>query len=209
MGRTLPRRVISPVMARSRRTGILLSALEIAVAIVMPAEGPSFGMAPSGTCTCRSRVAIEIAGQAEAVRARANVRHGGLRRFLHHVAEFAGERQLALAIDDGGFRAENRAANFGPSQAGDQSHFALFMRQRVAELDDAQEVVDVLAGDGDGIVLAFLHDLAGDFAADVADFALQIAHASFAGVGADEPGDGFIGELDVLFRQAGVRASAS
>src|SRR6266571_1414011 len=49
MGSTLPRNVISPVMAISRRTGILLNALEIAVAMVMPAEGPSLGIAPSGT----------------------------------------------------------------------------------------------------------------------------------------------------------------
>ena len=51
MGSTLPRSVISPVMAMSRRTGILVSALASAVAMVMPAEGPSLGMAPSGTCT--------------------------------------------------------------------------------------------------------------------------------------------------------------
>ena len=56
IGSTLPRSVISPVIARSRRTGILLSALAIAVAIVMPADGPSFGIAPSGTCTWMSRL---------------------------------------------------------------------------------------------------------------------------------------------------------
>ena len=31
-----------------------LDALARAVAMVMPAEGPSLGMAPSGTCRCRS-----------------------------------------------------------------------------------------------------------------------------------------------------------
>jgi hypothetical protein len=45
----LPRSVISPVIATSRRTGILVSAETSVVAMVMPADGPSFGMAPSGT----------------------------------------------------------------------------------------------------------------------------------------------------------------
>ena len=49
MGRTRPRRVISPVMATSLRTGMPVKALTMAVAIVMPADGPSLGMAPAGT----------------------------------------------------------------------------------------------------------------------------------------------------------------
>src|SRR3989304_49548 len=49
MGRTRPRSVISPVWARSLRTGMPVSALTMAVAMVMPAEGPSLGMAPAGT----------------------------------------------------------------------------------------------------------------------------------------------------------------
>src|SRR5437773_2601204 len=49
IGRTRPRRVISPVMARSWRTERRDSADTSAVAIVTPADGPSFGMAPAGT----------------------------------------------------------------------------------------------------------------------------------------------------------------
>ena len=54
IGRTRPRRVISPVMAKSRLTGVPENAEAIAVAIVMPAEGPSLGMAPAGTWICKS-----------------------------------------------------------------------------------------------------------------------------------------------------------
>ena len=54
MGSTRPRREIAPVMAISLRTGIPRRALVMAVAMVMPAEGPSFGVAPSGTCTWMS-----------------------------------------------------------------------------------------------------------------------------------------------------------
>src|SRR3972149_5119170 len=42
-----PVNVISPVIATSLEAGLLLIAESIAMAIVIPAEGPSFGMAPS------------------------------------------------------------------------------------------------------------------------------------------------------------------
>ena len=49
MGSTRPRRVTSPVMATKRFTGIFAMAEYRAVVMAMPAEGPSFGVAPSGT----------------------------------------------------------------------------------------------------------------------------------------------------------------
>ena len=48
-GRTRPRRVISPVMGTSRRAGRRVKPEIRAVAIVIPADGPSFGMPPAGT----------------------------------------------------------------------------------------------------------------------------------------------------------------
>ena len=56
MGSTRPRRVTSPVIAISRRTPARpVMAEMIAAPIVIPADGPSFGTPPAGTCTCRSR----------------------------------------------------------------------------------------------------------------------------------------------------------
>ena len=49
IGRTRPRKVISPVMARSRLAGMPERAEAMAVAMVIPAEGPSLGIAPAGT----------------------------------------------------------------------------------------------------------------------------------------------------------------
>jgi hypothetical protein len=49
LSHTRPRNVISPVMARSRRTGIPVITETMAVTMATPAEGPSFGVAPSGT----------------------------------------------------------------------------------------------------------------------------------------------------------------
>ena len=44
--------LISPVMARLGRTGLSMASERSAVTMVQPAEGPSFGVAPSGTCRC-------------------------------------------------------------------------------------------------------------------------------------------------------------
>ena len=49
IGSTLPLRVISPVIAIPALTGIPVRALATAVSIAIPADGPSFGTAPSGT----------------------------------------------------------------------------------------------------------------------------------------------------------------
>ncbi|CFT86570.1 Uncharacterised protein [Bordetella pertussis] len=54
MGNTSPRSVISPVMATSARTGMRDSADTMAVVMAIPADGPSLGVAPSGTWTCMS-----------------------------------------------------------------------------------------------------------------------------------------------------------
>ncbi|OIQ63599.1 hypothetical protein GALL_548600 [mine drainage metagenome] len=56
IGSTLPRRVTSPVIAISLRTGIPVSTETIDVTIPTPALGPSLGVAPSGTWTWISTV---------------------------------------------------------------------------------------------------------------------------------------------------------
>ena len=132
IGSTLPRSVISPVIATSRRAGIRASAEISAVASVMPADGPSFGIAPSGMCTCTSRRRLKSFGDAELLGARAHVAHRRLRRLLHHVAELAGERQPAAAGHERRFGDENLAADFGPRQAGGDADFVLLFGERRA-----------------------------------------------------------------------------
>lgn len=46
----LPRKSTSPVIPTSFLNGLLITALRIAVEIATPADGPSFGVAPSGAC---------------------------------------------------------------------------------------------------------------------------------------------------------------
>ena len=49
IGSTLPLSVISPVMATSLFTGLFTKTEISAVAIAIPADGPSLGVAPAGT----------------------------------------------------------------------------------------------------------------------------------------------------------------
>ena len=87
IGSTRPRSVISPVIATFERTGTRTSADAIAVAIVMPAEGPSFGVAPFRNVDVDVDLRVEVRHQAELLRARAHVGHGRVGGLLHHLAE--------------------------------------------------------------------------------------------------------------------------
>ncbi len=55
IGSTRPWSVTSPVIPTVCRTGRPERSDASAVVIVTPAEGPSLGIAPAGTCTCHSR----------------------------------------------------------------------------------------------------------------------------------------------------------
>jgi hypothetical protein len=62
-GSTCPVRVSSPVIARGRRMRSLRARDTSAVAMVMPALGPSLGVAPSGTCRCTMLVSKNSGSQ--------------------------------------------------------------------------------------------------------------------------------------------------
>ncbi len=79
-------------------------------------------------------IAIEIARKTQLMRPRADIAHGGLSGFLHHVAEFSGNGELALAFHQRGFGGENLAAHFGPGEAGGGADFVLLLGLQIAEL---------------------------------------------------------------------------
>ena len=65
MGMTLPRSVISPVMARSCFTIFPVSRDTSAVVMVTPADGPSLGIAPAGTMDVDVRLVEKVFADAE------------------------------------------------------------------------------------------------------------------------------------------------
>src|SRR5215831_7476364 len=91
IGHTRPRSVISPVMATSRRTR-------------MPVITETVAVAKQGRL------------DAEGDRAHAYVRRRRRDRFLHHVAQVAGDDHLTLAWHHGGFNGEQLAADVGPGE---------------------------------------------------------------------------------------------
>jgi hypothetical protein len=92
----VPASVTSPVIARSLRTGMRVSAETSAVAMVMPATGRPSGSRPRDV-NVDVDLLVEVALEPELLGPRAHVAHRRLRRFLHHLAEAAGDEELALA----------------------------------------------------------------------------------------------------------------
>src|SRR5690348_9135587 len=88
-------------------------------------------------------MAIEIVRQAESAGARAYITHGRLGRFLHNIAELAGEGEPALAVHQSRFGGQYLAADFRPSQAGGETHFVFLLGPELAELNDAKELVHI------------------------------------------------------------------
>ena len=209
-GSTRPESVISPVIAIRGRTGRPVSSETIAVVSVTPAEGPSFGMAPSGTCRCRSTRSKNDSSMPELPRVGAHPAEGRLGALLHHVAELAGEREALLAEHLRGLDVEHLAAGGRPGQARrDARDLRALVRLLLAhEVGRAEELLDLLRRQRDGLVQA-LGLPARDLADDARDLALQVAQARLAGVLADQLHQRLVAEGHLLGRAArGCRAGA-
>ena len=204
IGSTCPVRVTSPVIATSLRTGRPLISEESATVIATPAEGPSFGTAPAGTWMWMSCSANQSSLQLrrDLLPVPAHVGERRLRRLLHHVAELAGDRQLARARHRRRLDEEDVAAGRGPGEAGGDAGVLGPAPLLGEDAAAAEQLARLLAGDLDLALGLALGDLAGDFAADRADLALEVADPGLARVLLDDRGQRRVGELDL------ARASA-
>ena len=115
------------------------------------------------------------------------IAQGGLGAFLHHVAQLAGQNELALARQQTAFNMQDLPAVRRPGQS--QSHarrkglFALLIH----ESGLSQQPGQGLAGHPERPALSFRH-LARVLAADGADLPLQIAQTRLPRVTADDLG---------------------
>ena len=119
IGRTRPCKVTSPVIPTVCLTARFVSSEARAVVIVIPALGPSFGIAPAGTCTWNDlRFQNRPPTMSKGLPVRANPGEGDLRRLLHHVAQLAGEHEAALAVHAGRLDEEDVAARASDGKPG-------------------------------------------------------------------------------------------
>src|SRR5438477_79041 len=98
------------------------------------------------------------------------------------------------------FAAQRDLASHGNIAA--HSDLAPFVSQRVAELNHTQEVVDIVLSDGHVKGSAFLHYFARNLAANVTNLALEVTHASFPRIRADQRGNRIVSELQILFGES-------
>src|SRR5260221_10254358 len=152
--------------------------------------------------------AVEIFFEAECGGARANVAHGGLRRFLHDFAELASGCQAAFAFHRGGFDGEYGTADFRPRETGGEADFILLLKPEFAELQHAEIIVYVHGGNLDRGFGAIGNHAASHLARDILNFAFQVSDARFVCVVADYVQQAIVGEGEILFRQAGRFAGA-
>ncbi len=110
-----------------------------------------------------------------------------LRALLHHVAELARENEPAVAADARCLDEEDVAADRRPGEPGRDARHARAHRHLVLELQRPEHGRKLVLADADRAALA-LGDAHGRVAQRLADLALEIAHAGFARVVADDLG---------------------
>ena len=178
-------------------------ALTMAVAIVIPADGPSLGMPPAGHVDVQRVLLEDLALDAELRGVGAGPRQAGSRRLAHDLAELAGQDEVLAALHPGDLDGDDVAADLGHDQARRRAGLVLGLELAVLEALRAEQVGQLLRVD-DGLALAALGDLPGDLAHDVGELALEVPDAGLVGVRADELGHRLVGDLDVLVLEAVV-----
>ena len=129
---------------------------------------------------------------------RSDITERGLGRFLHDIAEMAGEGQLTLALHHRGFDVEHIAAAFGPGQAGRDADFIFFEFRFGHDISARPDICADWSGRWCDICVFAFGDFLRHFAHDVGDLALEISHPGFTRVVRDYLADRRIGDLDVF-----------
>ena len=143
-------------------------------------------------------LANEIQAHAEPFRARLNASQRSLRRLLHYVAEFTGQRQLTLTLHQGRFRSKYFAADLGPCKTGHESNFILRFVTVGTVLRNTGVVNYILRIYLDSVLGSILDNGTRDLSANRGNLSFQITNAGFPCVVADDGPDTFVSESQLL-----------
>src|SRR4051794_31651395 len=149
---------------------------------------------------CREPVARDLG--AEHAHVSPDPRQRRLRGLLHHLAELAGDRELALAGYRRRLDEQHLAADRGPGESGGDAGVlgAPALLGEVPPL--AQELPRTLCRDRRLALHLSLGDLPRHLAADAPDLALEVPYAGLARVLVDDRLDRRVGEGDLAAREA-------
>ncbi len=166
----------------------------------MPAEGPSLGIAPAGTWMWMSRSkSFSSIRQERRVTAREGPR--GARGLLHDVAELSGQDELALAAHQRGLDEHDVAAGRRVVHARRNADLVLAGHLLGVDVGAAEERPDVFGTDLGRLDLAG-GDAARDLARELAELALELAHARLARVAGNDLADRVVREPELTRGEA-------
>ena len=176
----------------------------------MPAEGPSFGIAPAGTCTCRSFVSYQSgAAPSSSVRER-DVRQRRLRRLAHHVTELTGERRAGSFRGRGSTPRTGRRRRTGvhasPVTTPISSERSSTSRRTFGAPSRSSTS---FGGDRDLLLRSARRHAHGDLSEHRPDLALEVPHAGFVGVLADDPSERVDRDRRLLRRESVLRGAVA
>ena len=120
---------------------------------------------------------------------------------LHHVAELSGERDAALALHLGALDEEQVAARCRPGEAGGHAGKLGALGRLGVELLRPEDDLQLFRRDAP-LQQGALGHVDRHRAADVGDGALEVADAGLPRVAGDQLGEGGVGDLDVVDREA-------
>ncbi len=184
-------------------TGRPVSRETSAVVIVIPALGPSLGIAPAGTWMWNSRSVNAPLGEPELLGVAADVGERDPRRLLHHVAELAGEHEALLAGHRGRLDEEHVAAGAGDREARWRRPGPRCARPPPGRSAGARAPRERPRARSAPAPLALLRgDPGRRLSQQLAELALETAHARLAGVLGDDLAQQLVGDRRPL-RRAG------
>ena len=174
----------------------------MAVAIVIPALGPSLGIAPAGTCTWNARFSNASSSIPSCGAERAHRRDRDLRGLLHHVAELTREDELVAVLVGRRLDEEDVATRRRRGEAGRHAGHCGPLRGLAKHLLAAERVAHGGLVDLDGGLDLLRRDLRRGLAQDRPELALELADARLARVLGDDELDRLVGDRDLVLVQA-------
>ena len=172
-----------------------------AVAMAIPADGPSFGVAPFRHVDVDVALLEHRRFDAVVDGAGAHIGRCGGNGFLHHVLQVARHRHLALAGHHDAFDGEQLSADLGPGKTGDDTDLILQFGLAVAIARYAEIGFNDVRGD-DNLFLVAHQDVLDRLTGKGRHFTFKVTHARLTGVAAHHEAQGLVLDREFAIAQA-------